>query len=118
VRCRARPATPSAPRSRRTWIRGQLEVGKRYLDAVMAHNPGVILRKQIGVGEPRECASMRVFVANCAALWLTILAVLVAVIRRTVEATNHLMNRLLGPCERFSAPPEAASSAACEEASL
>ena len=35
-----------------------VEVGKRYLVTVMAHNLGVILRKLIGVGKPREWASM------------------------------------------------------------
>jgi hypothetical protein len=90
-----------------------LEVGRRDLVAVMAHNPGVILRKRIGVGKPREWSSMRVFVSNCAALWLTILVVLVAAIRRTVEATNRFENRLLGPWERSSTPPEVTSSDAC-----
>jgi transposase len=40
--------------SRRTWIRGLAEVGKRYLVAVLAHNLGVVLRALIGVGKPRE----------------------------------------------------------------
>ena len=113
MRCRARPATPSAPRSRRTWIRGQLEVGKRYLDAVMAHNLGVILRKLIGVGKPRRWASMRAFAATCAALWSTILAVLVAASRRIVEIAKRCEDRLLGSREHFSDSPEAASSTGC-----
>lgn len=44
---------------RRTWIRGLVEVGKRYLVHVMAHNLGVILRKLMGVGKPREWAALR-----------------------------------------------------------
>jgi hypothetical protein len=41
-------------RGRRTWIRGVLEVGKRYLMQVAGLNLGAILRKLIGVGTPRS----------------------------------------------------------------
>jgi len=44
-------------RARRTWIRGLVEVGKRYLMQVAAHNLGVILRKLFGVGTPRGWGS-------------------------------------------------------------
>jgi len=44
-------------RARRTWIRGMVEVGKRYLMQVAAHNLGVILRKLFGVGTPRGWGS-------------------------------------------------------------
>lgn len=40
-------------RGRRSWIRGMVEVSKRYLMQVAAHNLGVILRKLFGVGTPR-----------------------------------------------------------------
>ena len=40
-------------RMRRTWIRGLVEVGKRYRVQVAAFNLGVILRKLIGAGTPR-----------------------------------------------------------------
>ena len=99
--------------ARRTWIRGMVEVGKRYLVTVMAHNLGVILRKLIGVGKPREWASMRAFAATCAALWSTILAVLVAASRRIVEIAKRCEDRLLGSREHFSDSPEAASSTGC-----
>lgn len=39
---------------RRTWLRGLLNVTKRYLIAAAAHNLGRILRKLIGVGKPRH----------------------------------------------------------------
>jgi transposase len=40
--------------ARRTWIRGLLEVTKRYMIQVAAHNLGVIMRKLFGVGTPRS----------------------------------------------------------------
>ena len=43
--------------ARRTWIRGLVEVGKRYLMQVAAHNLGLILRKLFGVGTPRGWGS-------------------------------------------------------------
>ena len=39
--------------SRRSWLRGLVEVTKRYLLATAAHNLGRILRKLCGVGKPR-----------------------------------------------------------------
>lgn len=55
---------------RRSWIRGIVEVGKRYLMQVAAHNLGVILRKLFGVGTPRgwgsSASAMRsLFAALC-----------------------------------------------------
>ena len=38
---------------RRSWLRGLVEVTKRYLIAATAHNLGRILRKLFGVGKPR-----------------------------------------------------------------
>jgi len=99
--------------ARRTWIRGMVEVGKRYIVTVMAHNLGVILRKLIGVGKPREWASMRAFVATFATLWSTILVVLVAASRRIVEGANRFEDRLLGSRGHFGDSPEAASSTGC-----
>lgn len=39
---------------RRSWLRGLVEVSKRYLMQVAAHNLGVILRQLFGVGTPRS----------------------------------------------------------------
>jgi hypothetical protein len=44
---------------RRTWIRGLVEVGKRYAVQVAAFNLGVILRKLVGAGTPRGLAALR-----------------------------------------------------------
>ena len=38
---------------RRSWLRGLIDVTKRYLLAVAAHNLGRILRKLFGVGKPK-----------------------------------------------------------------
>ena len=67
--------------ARRTWIRGLVEVSKRYLVTVMAHNLGVILRAMIGVGKPREWASMRTLLASLDQFWSTIFARVVATLR-------------------------------------
>jgi transposase len=38
---------------RRTWLRGLVDVSKRYLVQVAAHNLGLVMRKLFGVGKPR-----------------------------------------------------------------
>jgi transposase len=38
---------------RRTWLRGRVNVSKRYLISVAAHNLGVVMRSLFGVGKPR-----------------------------------------------------------------
>ena len=38
---------------RRTWLRGLLDVSKRYVVQVTAHNLGLLMRKLFGVGKPR-----------------------------------------------------------------
>lgn len=38
---------------RRTWLRGLVNVAKRYLIAVAAHNLGRMLRKLFGIGKPK-----------------------------------------------------------------
>ena len=40
--------------TRRTWIHGLVEVGKRYLISAAAHNLGLILRAMFGVGTARS----------------------------------------------------------------
>jgi transposase len=40
--------------ARRSWLRGIVEVSKRYLLQAAAHNLGVVLRKLLGAGKPRE----------------------------------------------------------------
>lgn len=38
---------------RRSWLRGRVNVSKRYLMQVAAHNLGVVMRSLFGVGKPR-----------------------------------------------------------------
>jgi hypothetical protein len=39
---------------RRSWIRGLMEVTKRYLIQVAAHNLAILMRKRFGIGTPRS----------------------------------------------------------------
>lgn len=38
---------------RRTWLRGSVNVSKRYVMQVAAHNLGLLMRKLFGIGKPR-----------------------------------------------------------------
>jgi transposase len=40
--------------SRRSWLRGLVDVGKRYLMAAAAHNLGRLMRRLSGVGKPKS----------------------------------------------------------------
>lgn len=59
--------------ARRTWLRGLLEVSKRYLIQVAARNLGVMMRKLFGIGGPRalqgvpggSLAALLAFMAAC-----------------------------------------------------
>ena len=46
-------------RARRTWLRGLIEIGKRYLMQVAAHNLGIVLRAVFGRGTPRSLQGVR-----------------------------------------------------------
>jgi transposase len=70
---------------RRSWLRGLINVSKRYLLAVAAHNLGRIMRKLFGIGKPKAMQRETDFAAIVQLLtgWLTaVLAVCRA--RRTV----------------------------------
>jgi len=61
--------------ARRSWLRGFVDVTKRYLMTVAAHNLGRVLRKLFGVGKPRGlqggwglCARLETIVSTM--LWL------------------------------------------------
>jgi hypothetical protein len=52
-------------RARRSWIRGILEVSKRYLIQVAGHNLGILMRKLFGIGTPRSLqGSSHIFFAH------------------------------------------------------
>ena len=73
------------------------EVGKRYLVHAMAHNLGVILRKLIGVGKPREWAAIRATLTPLEAIWATILAILVEIDARIRELMPDLVGASIAP---------------------
>jgi transposase len=56
--------------ARRSWLRQRENVGKRYLMQAAAHNLGLVLRKLLGAGKPREFwAVCGVHVALWSTLW-------------------------------------------------
>ncbi len=52
--------------ARRSWLRGVVDVGKRYLMHAAGHNLGVVMRKLFGIGTPRSLQGRAA--AFCAAL--------------------------------------------------
>src|SRR5262249_54201197 len=53
--------------ARRSWLRGLVDVAKRYVIAAAAHNLGRLLRLLTGVGKPKACQAAG---GLAAALWL------------------------------------------------
>ena len=51
---------------RRSWLRGLVDVTKRYLIAAAAHNLGRILRRLFGVGKPKTLQGLRALAALAA----------------------------------------------------
>jgi hypothetical protein len=89
------------------------EVGKRYLVSVMAHNLGVILRTLIGVGKPREWASMRALLASLRCVWSTIVALALEPLRKIVDLAELIGRPLFGGRIHFVAAEKAATSTGC-----
>jgi hypothetical protein len=63
-------------KARRTWLRGLLEVSKRYLIQVAAKNLGVMMRKLFGIGTPRSLQGGPG--ASSALLWSFLIALFTA----------------------------------------
>lgn len=61
--------------ARRSWLRGLIDVSKRYLLAVAAHNLGRIMRKLFGVGKPKalQVGAGLASLAQLLTSWLTTL---------------------------------------------
>ena len=78
---------------RRTWLKEVINVTKRYLIAVAAHNLGRILRKLFGVGKPKALQGE----GGLAALVQLLIARLVLFLAR-------LRNRFNGPSYRLARP--------------
>jgi transposase len=73
--------------ARRTWLKGIDNVRKRYTLQAAAHNLGVILRKLLGSGKPREFAASAW--AFCVAQFATEIAL------RPVRRLSALLDRIL-----------------------
>jgi transposase len=54
---------------RRSWLRGLIEVGKRYLMQVAGHNLGIIMRRVLGKGTPRSLQGLGAAVSACLRSW-------------------------------------------------
>ncbi len=54
--------------ARRSWLRGLVNVSKRYLMTVAAHNLALVMRKLFGVGKPK---ALRAVFALAGLLWPT-----------------------------------------------
>ena len=62
--------------ARRTWLRGEESVNKRYLIQVAAHNLAIVMRKLFGFGTPRQLAALgSAFASRLVALWHALLHV-------------------------------------------
>jgi len=59
---------------RRSWLRGLLEVGKRYLMVVAGHNLGIMMRRVFGKGTPRSLQGLRAAVVAWILGWVGTLA--------------------------------------------
>lgn len=77
--------------ARRTWLRGQENVSKRYLIAVAAHNLGRILRMLFGIGKPKALQGL-----------LTLTALVQLLSRLPALALRHLAH-LLHPITQANA---------------
>lgn len=85
---------------RRSWLRGLVDVTKRYLIAAAAHNLGRILRRLFGVGKPKTLQGLRALAA---------LVQLVATTLRITTATVY--DRLIVSFKRFAIPYSRAKTA-------
>lgn len=86
--------------ARRSWLKGLVDVTKRYLIAAAAHNLGRILRKLFGIGKPKSLQGLRALAA---------LTHLLATTLRIAIATAHV--RLFASLNNFATHhPHAATS--------
>ena len=80
--------TCRAGRARRTWLRGLVDVAKRYVIQVAGYNLGRIMRALFGVGTPRGLQG-----AGCELL-AALMAVLVLICRAISSATRDVVANL------------------------
>ena len=70
---------------RRSWLKGVVDVTKRYLIAAAAHNLGRILRKLFGIGKPKTLQG-----GYAAAALRTLAQLATSVVRRWTAAIAGL----------------------------
>src|SRR5277367_5214282 len=84
---------------RRSWLRGLVDVTKRYVIAAAAHNLGRILRRLFGVGKPKTLQGLRALAA---------LTQLVAMTIRIAMANAY--DRFIAPLHRCAVPHSSATT--------
>jgi len=97
-------------RARRTWLRGLVEVGKRYLVHVMAHNLGVILRKLFGVGKPREWAARWGSLAVLQRLLIAIVTLVAQLARQVPDLSRRSIPPAIQPILIATSRPAVSST--------
>lgn len=86
--------------ARRSWLRGIIEVGKRYLMTVAAHNLGRILLALIGIGKPKGLQrSFATPESLFASIWACLALVRASVTSLWQRMSATLRNLVLGPDE-------------------
>lgn len=83
---------------RRSWLRGLVDVTKRYVIAAAAHNLGRILRRLFGVGKPKSLQGLR----SLAALVQLTVATFGSTIATTYDRLIVSFNRVATPFSRAS----------------
>jgi len=94
--------------ARRSWLRGLVDVTKRYLMCVAGRNLGVIMRTLFGMGKPKtrqaECAD------GCWLIWSAIVAVgrgfrsFCDWVARHIELAESSVSKFAAYCRGFHAP--------------
>ena len=80
--------------ARRSWIRGLMEVTKRYLIQVAAHNLGILMRKLFGMGTPRSLQGSSLLFFWLLHRWTCPFGPVLGIFR--------VVRRLLDPTDQFS----------------
>lgn len=103
--------------ARRTWIRGILEVRKRYLIVVAAHNLAILMRKVCGRGKPKALAgavsAISSAVAALRSVFVGLLGRLRCAVGRSHPRYTHLAFSAPGAAETVSAVQAPSSSTGC-----
>ena len=93
--------------ARRSWLRGLVNVRKRYSIAAAAHNLGRLLRRLFGMGKPKACnddgglaALVHLLRTPLRIAWIGLCFVLTRAVNLFPPADHALANRLTGQTTR------------------